>query len=148
MPSIVNAAITALVAALNANPPVCSHIGRVRLRAIPKSAPTYVVARPDDGEADAAQVTNAAPVSWSSRIAVDCYARVAAGSNLSPDQAVDPLATAVMARIADDPTLGGAVLSMRPASYAYDFDADGEQTVCLTFVFIARQRAGSAFFSA
>lgn len=148
MPSIVNSALTALVAQLSANPAVCNHIGRVRLRAIPKSATSYVVVRPDDGEADTTQVANAAPVSWSSRIAVDCYARVAAGSAQSPDQAVDPLATSVMARIAADSTLSGAVLAMRPASYAYDFDADGEQTVCLTFVFIVRQRAGSAFFSA
>lgn len=148
MASIVSSAIAALKAQLEQSPSVCSHVGRVRLRTIPKGAATYVVVRPDEGEADAAVLATGAPTSWASRVIVDCYARVPAGSGQAPDEVVDDTATAVMARIAQDSTLGGAVLSMRPASYAYDFDADGEQTVCLTLVFIARHRAGSLFFTA
>jgi hypothetical protein len=64
----------------------------------------------------------------------------------SADVAVDTLVSNVYARLMADPTLGGAVIALQPQSVAYDFDADGENTVCATFIFNARQRVAAATF--
>jgi hypothetical protein len=52
----------------------------------------------------------------------------------------------VYAKLMADPTLAGAVIALQPQSVSYDFDADGENTVCATFVFTARQRVAAATF--
>jgi hypothetical protein len=46
-----------------------------------------------------------------------------------------------------DTTLGGAVISLQPQDVSYDFDADGEQTTCVTLVFQILQRATAGTLS-
>ena len=141
--SLVNTAISAVVAALNAAPAV-GVVSRVRLRPVAASASGQVVVRPVDSNALEAELGAGYPISWSTRIGVECYARAASGT--APDVAVDALVSAVYARLMTDATLGGAVVQLQPQSLSYDFDADGESTVCATFVFQALQRSAAASF--
>ncbi len=141
--SIINTAVSAVVAALSAAPAV-ANVGRVRLRPVSASSSTAVVVRPVDSQVLEASVLSSQPITWDTRLGVECYARAAAGQ--APDVAVDTLVSNVYARLMADPTLGGAVIALQPQSVAYDFDADGENTVCATFIFNARQRVAAATF--
>lgn len=144
MTSIVNTAVTAMVAALQSGTPVAPLVARVRLRPVAQATATAVVVRPLNSQVAEASLVPGYPVSWTSAIAVECYAR--SGTSTAPDVAVDALLEAAYARLMADPTLGGAVLALQPQEVAYDFDADGEQTTCATLVFNVRQRtAGSTF---
>lgn len=137
--SLVNTAVTAIVALLQAAPAVAPVVGRVRMRPMAQSGTTQVVVRPVDTQVQEASMTSGYPITWDTRLGVECYARAAAGQ--APDVAVDSLVEAVYARLMADPTLAGAVIQLQPQALAYDFDADGENTVCATFVFTARQRS-------
>jgi hypothetical protein len=141
--SIVNTAITAIVDALNAAPAV-ENVSRVRVRQVSAGTSTAVVVRPVDSQVAQASVTSSQPITWETRIGVECYARAAA--NQAPDIAVDALLSTVYAKLMTDPTLSGAVIALQPQSVSYEFDADAENTVCATFVFSARQRAAVATF--
>lgn len=141
--SIINTAITAVVAALGTAPAV-ANVSRVRLRPVSSSTSTAVVVRPVDSQVLEASVLSSQPITWDTRIGVECYARAMTGQ--APDVAVDALVSTVYAKLMADPTLAGAVIALQPQSLSYDFDADGENTVCATFVFTARQRVAAATF--
>lgn len=145
MTSMVSATVAAMVAALSAGTPVASQIARVRLRPIAQTQGQAVIVRPLQADVSEASLTPGYPISWTSAISVECYAR--SGVATAPDVALDSLVEAVYARLMADPTLGGAVLSLQPQSLTWDFDADGEQTACAAFVFTARQRAVAATFT-
>ena len=142
MTTMVSLAVTAMLDALNAGTPVAGQVSRVRLRPIASGQPTAVVVRPLRAEVADSGMSPALPISWSSEIAVECYAR--AGSDTTADQAVDALTEAAYARLLADPTLGGVVHVLRPQGIVFDFDADGEQTACATLVFNARHRTQGA----
>lgn len=145
MTTIVSAAVAAIVAALSAGTPVASQIARVRLRPLAAGQAQAVVVRPLQSEAAVSSLSPDLPVSWTSAISVECYARTSAAT--TPDVAVDSLVEAVYARLLADPTLGGVVISLQPHSMSWDFDADGEQTACATLVFQALQRTAGATFT-
>lgn len=145
MTSLVNTAVTAIVSALQSGTPVASTIARVRLRPLAQSTSQAVVVRPIQTQVAEAALYPGLPVSWSSTIAVECYAR--SGAATAPDIAVDALLEAVYARLMADPTLGGAVLSLQPQEVSFDFDVDGDQTTCATLVFQARHRSTGATFT-
>lgn len=137
--SLVNTAVTAIVALLQASPAVAPVVGRVRMRPMAQSGTTQVVVRPVDTQVQEASITSGYPITWDTRLGVECYARAAVGQ--APDVAVDALVAAVYARLMLDPSLGGAVNVLQPQALSYDFDADGENTACATFVFSARQQS-------
>lgn len=140
--SHINTLVTALVTALNTPTPVAAQIGRVRLRPLAKEAAQAVVVRPLQSEVTQASLSPGYPVSWTTAVAVECYAR--SGVATAPDAAVDALVDAVYARLMTDTTLGSAVVALQPGSIGFDFDADGEQTTCATLLFTALHRtAGS-----
>lgn len=145
MTTLVSTAVAAVIAALNAGTPVATQIARVRLRPMAQAQAQAVVVRPLQSEVAETSLYPNLPVSWTSAISVECYAR--SGVATAPDVALDSLVEAVYARLMADPTLGGAVLSLQPQSLTWDFDADGEQTACAAFVFTARQRAVAATFT-
>lgn len=138
MTSFVNTAVTAVVAALQSGTPVASTIARVRLRPLAQATTQAVVVRPVASQVVEAALAPGYPVSWTTTVAVECYAR--SGSATAPDVAVDALLQAVYDRLMADPSLGGAVLALQPQELSYDFDADGEQTTCATLVFNVRHR--------
>lgn len=139
MTSFVSATVAAIVAALSSGTPVATQIARVRLRPLAQAQAQAVVVRPLQAEVIEQALSPGYPVSWTSAISVECYAR--SGVATAPDVAVDSLLSAVFARLMADPTLGGVVLSLQPKNIAWDFDADGEQTTCATLVLHARHRA-------
>lgn len=136
--SLVNTTITAVVAALQAAPAL-PNVARVRLRPVSAANSTAIVVRPAEASVSEASMTSGQVVSWDLIIGVECYARAAAAQ--APDVAVDATVEAVYARLMADPTLAGAVLQLQPRAVSYDFDADGENTVCATLLFSARLRA-------
>ena len=125
MTSIVNTAVTAMVALLQSGTPVAPLVARVRLRPVAQASALAVVVRPLNSQVTEAALAPGYPVSWTSAIAVECYAR-------------SGTATA---------TLGGAVLALQPQEVAYDFDADGDQTTCATLVFSVRHKTAGTTFS-
>lgn len=133
--TIVNTVVTAAMAALQGAAPV---VGRVRLRPLSSTTLTAVVVRPVSSEVFDAPELTGYPYAWNTLIAVECYARSA--SIQAPDASVDALLADVYSRLMTDLTLGGSVITLVPQGLTYDFDVDGEQTVCVTFTFIARQR--------
>lgn len=145
MTTLVSTAVAAVIAALNAGTPVSTQIARVRLRPMAQAQAQAVVVRPLQSEVAETSLYPNLPVSWTSAISVECYARTSAAT--TPDLAVDSLVEAVYARLMADPTLGGAVLSLQPQSMSWDFDADGDQTACATLVFHALQRSTGATFA-
>lgn len=133
--TIVNTVVTAAMAALQGAAPV---VGRVRLRPLSSTTLTAVVVRPVSSEVFDAPELTGYPYAWNTLIAVECYAR--STSLQAPDASVDALLADVYSRLMTDLTLGGSVITLVPQGLTYDFDVDGEQTVCVTFTFIARQR--------
>lgn len=140
--SMVNTAVTAIMAALSAGPAVAAQIDRVRLRPLAKAVTQAVSVRPLKAEVSDLSLAPGYPVSWNTSVAVECYVKSVAGT--APDVAVDSLVSAVYARLMADITLGGSVIAMQPIQIDYDFDVDGEQTTCATLAFNVRQRANDA----
>lgn len=144
MTTLINTAVTSVVAALSSNPAVCSQIDRVRLRPVSQSTSLAVAVRPSQAEVIQFQLSSL-PVSWVTTVTVDCYARSSAVT--AADVAVDALVEAVYARLMADPTLAGAVVSLQPKGITYDFDADGDQTTCASIVFNVLHRSVGATLS-
>lgn len=132
-PTLVNAAITAMVAALTSAPAVCAHVERGRRRAVAQDVDLAIVVRPVQSEVTQSALAYGTPVTWLTSVAVECYAR--SGASVAADLAVDPLIDSAYARLLADPTLGGAVVVIKPQGIGYDFDSDGQQTTCATLVF-------------
>lgn len=133
--TIVNTLITAALAALQGAAPV---VGRVRLRPLSSTTQSAVVVRPVSAEVLDVPDLAGYPYAWNTLFAVECYTRSV--STQAPDVSVDALVADVYSRLMTDLTLGGSVIVLVPQGLTYDFDVDGEQTVCATLTFIARQR--------
>lgn len=141
MPTLIANASTAAVAALKRAPAVCPEVSRGRRRQIALEVDAAVVVRPVQAEVTQA-LPDGKPVAWQTSMAVECYAR--SGASVDPDTAIDGLLGDVYARLMEDQTLGGAVVSIKPQGIGYDFDADGQQTTCATLVFnILHRTAGN-----
>ena len=135
--TIVNTAITAVVALLQGPPAVAPQIERVRLRPLQAGATTAVVVTPMQTEPTDAATLGGQPIAWQTTFAVECYAAAAPGT--AADVAVDDLLSAVYARLMADPTLGGTGRQLRPLGVDFDFDADGNHTACAKAAFSIRQ---------
>ena len=144
MSTLVNKAVTAIVAVLQSAPAVCSQIDRVRLRPVAQSVSLAIAVRPVQSEVQQFLLSSL-PVSWESIITVECYAK--SGASTPADMAVDPLLESVYARLMTDPTLGGTVVALQPKGISFDFDADGEQTTCASMVFNVLHRSVGATLS-
>lgn len=132
----ISTAVAAVVAKLQASPAVSASVERVRLRPWKASVDTAIVVRPVRADAVDPQLMSGGAYAWDSAIAVECYARAAAGT--SADAAVDSLLGAAYARLMSDQTLGGAVRSIEPVNVSFDFDVDDQATACAVIQFIAR----------
>lgn len=142
--SIVAAAVSAVMDALQSAPAVTAQVDRVRLRPLSARTTSAVVVRPIQAQVMGAEMPSGHPYIWIASIAVECYAR--SGPSASPDVAIDDLLSSVYGRLMADPTLGGAVLALQPQAVHYEFDGDGESTVCATLQLNARLRSVGANF--
>ena len=139
MSTLIATATTAFIGALQASPAVCPVVERIRLRPQNQQVKAWLVVRPD-GAMVADKLLNGQVLVWVCQLAVECNVTTSAAT-AAPDVAADALVASAYARLMSDTTLGGAVQHIDPVSLAYDFDADGEQTTCATFVFRVRMVA-------
>ena len=139
MTTIINQAVTAIVAALQASPAVATSIGRINLRPTAQALTHAVMVRPLGSEVIEASMISSLPMTWTTTIAVECHARTTGAT--SADVAVDALLESVYARLMADPSLGGVVLGLQPQNVSFDFDADGDKPACAPLVLHARHRA-------
>lgn len=135
------ATVGTMIDRLKESPAISPLVGRVRLRSIPAGTSTALVVRPVGSDVVSDEL-NGYPISWRATYQVECYARAVNGA--APDEAVDALLAAAYSRILFDPTLGGLAIQLQPQSIAYDFDVDGEQTVCAVLSFSALHRTVGA----
>lgn len=124
MPSAFSEITGALVALLEAAPPLVVRVYRARDRPIPEGADSALNVQFDGGVPDRGAIKDA-PVDWRSRFTIECYARTAAGA---PDEAVDPLIVGVYERLAADTTLGGLVDDIEGPMIEADYSSDGKKT--------------------
>jgi hypothetical protein len=143
MTTVVAQTVAAIVASLETTPAVSTNVDRVRLRPWGSSVSTAVAVRPLDADREGPALAFGGPDVWTVRVAVECYARAAAGT--APDAALDPLLQAVYTRLMADPTLGGALHGLEPERVQFDFDADAEASACGVITFVARITSGPDF---
>ena len=84
MTSIVNVAVTAIVAALSSGTPVASQIARVRLRPLAQSSSQAVIVRPLQSRVDQVALSPGYPVSWVTAGPSTWARRSTAGANTGP----------------------------------------------------------------
>jgi len=128
--------VSAVKVKLEGQPPVCKSIHRARATPVP------------DQEAEAVNVQweqavpaqggiKGAPVDWSTRVIVECFARSVTESG---DVAVDPLLERVVARLAEDPSLDGLVDDLVLMGLEAENTADGKKTGWVRLIYAAEHR--------
>lgn len=116
--------VAAVISALSAGPAVCDTIYRARVRELPDQVDQavnvfFTGALPEAG------AINGAPVDWSTRLVVECYARSTTDEG---DVAVDPVFQRVYERLAQDSTLGGLVDDFAIAGIEAENTAEAKRT--------------------
>lgn len=115
--------VSAVKAALAADPPVSANIFVNRRRSVPEDENTSLVVRLDTADPEQGAILDA-PIEWETDIAVECYAR--GGSDEDVLQAVHDLAAQAWQRLLADPTLGGLAVGIEPRRVEWDFENTGE----------------------
>lgn len=126
----------AIVAALQADPPVSTHIERGRDSQIPAEWDDAIDIQFDGAEPHPGAIAGA-PVDWMTRISVDCYAR---GTTADGGAAVDALLSAAYARLAQDATLGGVVDDIGTPQIAAERDSLGQKTGWVRLLYSVQHR--------
>lgn len=131
---------SALIALLQADPPVSPAIYRARERAVPEKAETAVNVQ-WNGAIPESGALHGSPIDWHSSFSIECFAR---SRSLVGDEAVDPLLEAVYERIGADPTLGGLVADISAPNIEADFDAEGEKTGWIRLTYQVQHRTANS----
>lgn len=128
--------VSAVKAKLEAQPPVCKSIHRARTTPVPEQEAEAVNVQWE--RALPAQTgIKGAPVDWSTSVTVECFARSVTESG---DAAVDPLLERVVARLAEDPSLGGLVDDLVLAGLEAENTAEGKKTGWVRLIYAAEHR--------
>lgn len=115
----------ALVQLMTAEPAIADVVYRARSRVIQQTI-TRAINVQFDGGMPQDGVINGAPINWTSKFSIECFARAAGAEN--NDEAVDRLLAEVYSRIAADRTLGGLVDYVGEPVLEADYSAEGERT--------------------
>lgn len=116
--------VAAVVAALSAGQGVCETIYRARVRDLPDQVDQAVNVFFTGAMPDAGAITGA-PIDWSTRLVVECYARSTSDEG---DLAVDPLFKRAYECLAQDSTLGGLVDDFAIAGIEAENSAEAKRT--------------------
>jgi len=135
--------VSAVMAALSAQPAVCRAIYRARGVAVADQDDEAVSVQWDQGMPRQGVIAGA-PIDWQTRISVDCYARSARESG---DVAVDPLLEKVYERLAADPSLGGMVDDLVIAGIEAENTVDGKKTGWVRLTYVAEHRTENSLLS-
>lgn len=128
--------VAAVLDQLKAQPPVCKSINRARTYVFPEQETEAVSVQFEQALPQRGTIAGA-PIDWSTRITVECYARSVAESG---DLAVDPLLERVVARLAVNPSLGGIVSDLELIGVEAENTADGRKTGWVRLIYTADHR--------
>jgi hypothetical protein len=124
MPTSFYSITSHLMALFAQAPAVSANIYRARDRNIPAENLTALNVQ-FDGASPMSMAIKGAPIDWMSKFSIDCYAK---SKSVEGDEAVDPLLSAVFARIAADTTLGGLVVDVGVPFVETEYSAEGFRT--------------------
>lgn len=136
MSTVFSKIVAAVVVQLEAHPPVCKSINRARTYAFPEQETEAVSVQFEQALPQRGTITGA-PIDWSTRITVECYARSVLESG---DLAVDPLLERVVARLAVNPSLGGVVTDLELIGVEAENTAEGKKTGWVRLIYAADHR--------
>lgn len=128
--------VTAVVAVLQAQPPVCELVDRARATVFPDQAMRAVSVQWDKTIPGMATISGA-PIDWQTQITIEVLARSVKESG---DLAVDPLLADVAARLAQDTTLGGLLADLRIVGLEAENTNEGKKTGWVRLTYIAEHR--------
>lgn len=136
MTTAFSAIVDAVMNKLAEAPPVCDSIYRARSNAIPEQDVQAISVQFDQSLPNTG-VMHGAPIDWSTRITVECFARSVTETG---DLAVDPLLKNVFARLAADATLGGTVGNLAIVGLEAENTAEGKKTGWVRLTYVAEHR--------
>ncbi len=138
MSTVFSRIVSAVIAALAAQPPVCNAkaIYRARAAAIPDQTDEAISVQWEQGLPRPGTI-GGAPIDWQTRLTVECYARSVQETG---DVAVDPLLQKVYERLAADPTLGGMIDDLVIAGIEAENTVEGKKTGWVRLTYIAEHR--------
>lgn len=128
--------VSAVKAQLEAAPAVCKSIHRARTYVFPDQE-TEAVSVQFEQALPAQGAIAGAPIDWTTRITVECYARSVTESG---DVAVDPLLQRVAERLSSDPSLGGLVSDLELVGIEAENTAEGKKTGWVRLTYKADHR--------
>jgi hypothetical protein len=114
----------AIAALLGQAPAISPNIYRARDRHIPTGNVTALNVQ-FDGAVPFNGTINGAPIDWTSKFIIDCYA---SSKSVEGDESVDPLLLEVFNRMAADSTLSGLVDNIGAPYIEAEYSADGMKT--------------------
>lgn len=137
--------VSAVIAKLADSPAVCKSINRARAHVVPEQEDEAISVQWEQALPQSGTIAYA-PIDWSTRITVDCYARSGVVGTTG-DVVVDPLLERVYERLAADPTLGGMVDDLVVAGIEAENTAEGKKTGWVRLTYIAQHRTENALIS-
>lgn len=137
--------VSAVIAKLAASPAVCKSIHRARAHVVPEQEDESISVQWEQALPQHGAIAFA-PIDWSTRITVDCYARSAAVGTTG-DAVVDPLLERVYERLAADATLGGMLDDLVIAGIEAENTSEGKKTGWVRLTYVAQHRTENALIS-
>lgn len=131
--------VAAVIAALEAEPAVCGTIYRARERVVPEQADKAINVQFENALPSRGAMRGA-PVDWSTRVTVECFARSVLESG---GLAVDPLFQAVYERLAADSTLGGVASDVEIQGIEAENTNEGKKTGWVRLTYIVQHRTSN-----
>jgi hypothetical protein len=135
--------VSAVMAALLAQPRICKGVYRARTLAIAEQDDEAITVQWEQAMPAAATIAGA-PIDWTTRLTVECFARSVKDSG---DMAVDPLLERVYERLAADSTLGGMVDDLVIAGIEAENSTEGKKTGWIRLTYIAVHRTDNLLLS-
>jgi hypothetical protein len=139
MSTAFSAVVSAIMATLSAAPAVCDTIYRARPSVVPDQTDRAVNVQ-FEGALPNRGAMNGAPVDWTTKISVECFARSTVDAG---DVAVDPLLAAVYARLAQDTTLGGLVDDFDGPGIEAENTSEGKKTGWVRLTYLVQHRTSN-----
>jgi hypothetical protein len=135
--------VSAVMAALLAQPRICKGVYRARTLVISEQDDEAITVQWEQASPAASTIAGA-PIDWTTRLTVECFARSVKDSG---DMAVDPLLERVYERLAADSTLGGMVDDLVIAGIEAENSTEGKKTGWVRLTYIAVHRTDNLLLS-
>jgi hypothetical protein len=137
--------VSAVMTSLLSQPRICKGIYRARTLAVADQDDEAITVQWEQAMPAAATIAGA-PIDWTTRVTVECFARSARPGDTG-DAAVDPLLERVYERLASDSTLGGMVDDFVIAGIEAENTTEGKKTGWIRLTYIAVHRTDNLLLS-